>query len=96
MNRDVTFLSSLMTVFFSTVFIILLLLNRLDNNTLAEEKLSFNIYQRVFKEIGKPPYYPEHIISSGRAHAPRQEYRVGKQNRKTGERKIELVASGSR
>lgn len=59
--------------------IILVLLKDLDNNTFAEEKLAFDIYQDVFREIGKPPYYPEISIAKGRvAIPPGQKVRIGK------------------
>jgi len=92
--RNTTMISSIVTVLFSTTLaIILFLLNALDNNTFAEESFSFNIYQRVFKEIGKLPYYPEVSIISKRVRPPKETYRVGvyKNREKSFDKKIKII-----
>lgn len=92
--RNTSIVSSIVTVLFSTTLaIILFLLNALDNNTFAEESFSFNIYQRVFKEIGKLPYYPEVSIISRRVRPPKETYRIGvyKNWEKSFDKKIEIV-----
>ena len=76
--RNSSIVSSLVTIFFSTnLVVLLLLLNSVDNNTFAEEKF-YNGYQRVFKEMGKLPYYTETSIQSGRIKEPQETYRIGR------------------
>ena len=92
--RNNSIVSSLVTVFFSTTLVILLLLlNAVDNNTFAEEKFSFIIYERVFKEIGKLPYYPEVSIKKGRTKPPKETYRIGiyKNLEKSFDKKIKII-----
>ena len=92
--RNDTIVSSIVTILFSTTLVtILFLLNALDNNTFAEENLAFNIYQRVFKQIGRLPYYPETTILSKRIHSPKETYRIGKYKNlgKSFDKKIEIV-----
>lgn len=78
--RDASIVSAIFTVFLSSAtFLILFLLYDIDNNLFAEEHLAYKIYQRVFKEIGKLPYYTETSIKSGRTKPPKGEsYRIGK------------------
>jgi hypothetical protein len=60
------------------MIIILFLLNDVDGNTFAEEKLAFEIYQDVFVRIGKLPYYPEFSVLKGRIKLPKGKIRLGK------------------
>lgn len=92
--RDYSLTSSVLTVVLSTATVlILLLLNEIDSDRFAEEKLAFGIYERVFKEIGKMPYYPENSIKEGRVKPPEKEYRIGKYFNfpKSFEKTIEIV-----
>lgn len=78
--RSASVVSSVFTVVISSaICLVLFLLYEIDNNIFAEEKLAFVIYQRVFKEIGKSPYYPEVSIKTGRVKLIKGEtYRIGR------------------
>ncbi|MEM4153049.1 MAG: hypothetical protein QXK80_02965 [Candidatus Pacearchaeota archaeon] len=78
--RDSSLISSIFTVLLSSAtFLILFLLYDIDSNLFAEEHIAYKIYHRVFKEIGKLPYYTETSIKSGRVRPPKGEsYRIGK------------------
>ncbi|MBS3094945.1 hypothetical protein J4474_04725 [Candidatus Pacearchaeota archaeon] len=78
--RSLEIISSVFTIVISlSMIIILFLLKDIDSNTFAEEKLAFDIYQEIFREIGKLPYYPEISIDKGRIQIPSgQKVRIGK------------------
>lgn len=93
-SKDSSLVSMIFTVSLSSAtFFVLFLLDEIDSNRFAEEKISFDIYQRVFKEIGKLPYYPEVSIKSRRVQPPKGAYRVGKYKDfpKSLDKKIEIV-----
>jgi hypothetical protein len=74
-------LSSIFVVLLSSVtLLVLFLLEEIDSEIFAEDKLAFLIYEPVFKRIGKLPYYPEVSIKSGRVKISGlngQKYRIG-------------------
>ena len=78
--RDDSIPSSILTVVLSSsTLLILFLLEDIDNDTFAEEKLSFKIFQRVFEELGKLPYYPQVSIINKRLKLEKgKTYRIGK------------------
>lgn len=78
--RSSAIISTVFTIIISlSMIIVLFLLKDIDSNTFAEEKLAFEIYQDVFREIGKPSYYPEISLAKGRVRIPKgQKVRIGK------------------
>jgi hypothetical protein len=75
--RTPTIVSSIFTVILSSsICLVLFLLYEIDSNIFAEEKLAFEMFQRVFEEIGELPYYPLISIKSGRVK-PKGKCRVG-------------------
>lgn len=78
--RSSEIISIIFTIIISlSMIIVLFLLKDIDSNTFAEEKLAFDIYQDVFREIGKLSYYPEISIAKGRIRIPKgQKVRIGK------------------
>lgn len=78
-TRDGSIISSLLTVIFSALMLLILVtVYLLDTNRLSEEKLSFLIYQTAFKHVGKLPYYPEVSIKKQRVTPREKVYRIGK------------------
>jgi len=75
--RNSSIISSIFTVLLSSAAcLVLFLLDEIDSDRFAEEKLAFEIYQRTFLEIGKLPYYPSVSVESGRIR-PKGTYRLG-------------------
>lgn len=60
-----------------STYLILILLNQIDSNVFDEELYTFKNTQKVFEAIGKPHYYPDHAIRSGRIKSLPPVYRVG-------------------
>lgn len=80
-TRDGSFFSSLITgILFIVIYLILSLLNDVDNNRFLEQALSYENSQQVFKALGKPKYYAESVIKSGRILEPKESYRTGYYN----------------
>jgi hypothetical protein len=76
--RESTISSSIFTVILSsTICLVLYSLYEIDTNTFAEEKLAFHIFQPVFKNIGKLPYYPLVSIKGRRMKPPKGKCRIG-------------------
>lgn len=62
----------------STVLILLLILRDLNDLSFGEEMVSFEPYETIFDVIGKPRFYLERDIKSGRAVPPKNiKYRIG-------------------
>ncbi|MCX6717375.1 MAG: hypothetical protein NTU76_01710 [Candidatus Taylorbacteria bacterium] len=79
--RDDSFFSCLITgILFIVTFLVLLLLNHVDNNRFLEQAMSYDNSQQIFMVIGKPKYYVEAIIKSGRVLEPKETYRTGYYN----------------
>lgn len=92
--RGPSVISNVIAVIFSISFLLILfLLNEVDSNRFAEEKMAFYIYQRVFKEMGKMPYYPEYSIKKWRVNLPDEPYRVGiyKNPGRSFDKKIKII-----
>lgn len=76
--RNDNWISAVLTVLLSSATVIVLfLLYAIDNNTFAEEKLAFAVFQQVFREIGQLPYYLENDVKQGRIILPKGKCRLG-------------------
>lgn len=61
-----------------TIFQVLFLLYKLDQNIFLARKLAFNFPQRVFSAIGCMPYFPEYATKFSHVTLPKdQPYRIG-------------------
>lgn len=61
----------------SAVYFTLLLLYEVDGNIFLEEQLAYQDVQRIFKTIGRLPYYPPLAFKSGMVKRPKESYRLG-------------------
>ena len=59
------------------LYLTLILLYEIDNNVFLEKQLAYQDPQRIFKAIGKLPYYPEVAIKYHLIKRPTKSYRVG-------------------
>src|SRR3989344_9126930 len=77
----------------SSVVLILLLIRDLDLYIWNEQTFGWDIFQNIFKAIGRLPYYPAESIESGRVRTPEKEYRLGRyiDFPKSRGRKIEVI-----
>ena len=76
--RDGGLISTIISgVLLTTIYLVLTLLNEVDNNRFLEQALSYQTSQQIFRAIGRPPYYVEDVIESGRVDKPKTSYRTG-------------------
>ena len=77
----------------SAVVLILFLIRDLDLYIWNEQTFGWDIFQNIFKAIGRLPYYPAESIESGRVRTPEKEYRLGRyiDFPKSRGRKIEVI-----
>lgn len=64
-------------IFVASLYLILLLLHEVDNNTFLQESLAYTDAQGVFRAIGRLNYYPQHAIADRIVRPEEPEYRVG-------------------
>jgi hypothetical protein len=92
--RDGSLFFDLITVLISSsIVLIFFLIRDIDLYIWNEQTFGFDIFENVFKAIGKKPYYPKESVTSGRIKPVDAEYRTGEyidypQSRK---RKIEFI-----
>lgn len=88
--RDGSLFSNIITgVLFIITYLTLSLLGEVDNDRFLEVAF-FKDTERVFRAIGKPEYYTESVIKSGRVPEPKESYRTGYYNG-PGDNAIKLV-----
>ena len=77
--RENTLVSSVLTILLSTItFLILFILNDIDNDCFAEKEIGFDVFEQVFPNIGKLKYYPAISIEKRRVAPPKDKsYRLG-------------------
>lgn len=80
----------------SSVILILFLIRDLDLYIWNEQTFGWDVFQDIFKSMGKLPYYPAESIESGRVYTLEKEYRLGRyvDFPKSTERKIEIIKKG--
>lgn len=79
--RDGSIFSYITTgILFMVTYLTLALLHDVDNNRFLEQALAYDNSQQIFRAIGRPMYYAETIIKSGRAQEPKESYRTGYYN----------------
>lgn len=89
--RDGSFFSYLITgILLIITYLVLVLLNDVDSNRFLEQAQAYDNSQQIFGVIGKPRYYVEDIIKSGRVSEPKGSYRTGYYN-SPNDNKIRLV-----
>lgn len=77
-TRDGSFFSYLITgILFVVTYLVLILLHDVDNNRFLEQALSYENSQQIFSILGRPKYYAEEVIKSGRVLEPKESYRTG-------------------
>ena len=79
----------------SSIILILLLIRDLDLYVWNERTFGYDIFENVFRSIGKLPYYPAESIKKDRVTPSEKEYRIGTYINfpKSLDRKIEIHKS---
>ncbi|OGZ02508.1 MAG: hypothetical protein A2946_00685 [Candidatus Liptonbacteria bacterium RIFCSPLOWO2_01_FULL_53_13] len=77
MRTDALLVNGIIAVLSSAVYYILLLLHEIDGNVFLEEQLAYQDVQKVFRAIGRLPYYPSFAFASAKLKTPGERYRLG-------------------
>ncbi|HEY4507006.1 MAG TPA: hypothetical protein VJH71_02515 [Candidatus Paceibacterota bacterium] len=92
LRSDNLFFDTVVVLLSVSVALIFLLVRGLDDYTWNEKNFGISSFENLLLIIGKLPYYPKTLITSGRVRPIEKEYRVGvSYNSETGQRKIEIV-----